>query len=54
MFYKPSRQQLENRLYEIDQRITHATAWGALLSVLSEERKNIEAELRRLDSVGKE
>ena len=41
-----SRDQLEQRLAEVNERIARATAWGALLTALSEERKNIEQELR--------
>lgn len=52
MFYRMSRDQLEARLAEINERIARATAWGALLTVLSEERKDIEQELCRIDSVG--
>jgi hypothetical protein len=39
-------QELYDRLAEINQRISQAKCWGALLTALSEERRGIERALK--------
>jgi len=44
-----SRQQLEKRLAELDEKIANYPRWGAVLTAWDEERQGIERALRRLD-----
>jgi len=41
-----TRQQMIERLAELEEKIRDAPQWGALLTALSEERKALEANLK--------
>jgi hypothetical protein len=50
MQYRPSRIQIENRIYEISTQIAAARQWGSVLTALEEERRHLLRELRELDN----
>lgn len=45
-----SRQQLEKRLAELNEKIANYPRWGAVLTAWNEERRGVEAAIRRLDN----
>lgn len=42
-----TREQIQARIRELDERIAGAKQWGALLTALDEERRGLQAQLSR-------